>query len=157
MIAGAVGIGRADLAEKPPIGLKVINLEPSCFKRGDRVTCLSGIPVMAEWPINYCDEIVRLRDTGEYDAILISLEPEVIRTLLEREIYVILIYPDLSQKAAYQQLYRRKYPEALAEVLGNGFTQWIGTASEHRHRCCRHIVLTTGQQLKDVFLQVVNP
>lgn len=91
---------------------------------------------------------------GHGKLVLTSAHPEVINELVQRDIDVVLVYPDESQAEEYRQQYISQGNKGQTlELLTSNFDLWIKNARAQFG--CRHIVLQPGQYLSDVLPQIL--
>ena len=136
ILAGGPGIGKSTLTEKLSSNIKVVDVEPTPYTND------------ATWPQNYIEEIVR--NTGNFDLLLISTQPEVVQALIEKGFEVTVVCPDESLKNEYEDRFReRGHDEALVQRL---VEKSLRTNEENRNNFDggKIIFLQSGQYLKDI-------
>lgn len=136
IIAGGPGIGKSTFTEEFNSKLSVKDIDPSPYREG------------AAWPENYITDIVA--NTDNFDLLLISTHPDVVRALREKGFEVTVVCPDESLRDEYE-----KRLEARGQT--NEKARWLAEMgvrpNEENMRNFdggRIVFLQAGQYLSDI-------
>jgi hypothetical protein len=154
IICGQVGVGHDEVANNPD--WDAFHLLPGTFLWGESTkTCVDGLEKKTEWPQNYCDAVVSLRDTRK--VVLVSSHEAVVKEFVRRGIKVFLVYPDETQQDDYRQRHKEnRIPPEVIPVLDSNFGKWVAEArAQPGEPDVVHIVLSQGQYLKDVMERIL--
>ena len=86
---------------------------------------------------------------GKVDCILISTDPDGLRLLRDKGFEITLVYPQNELRNEYLDRYlKRDSPSDFIGVFMKYWNIWIDELKEQDY--CKHIVLKSGQYLRDV-------
>lgn len=103
-----------------------------------------------DFPKNYIQDI--LSKLGRTNYLFISTDPVILKRLNDLDIKILLIYPENELRDEYLDRYisRDDAYDFIGTIMKN-WNIWIDELKEQNY--CKHIVLGSGEYLKDVLLQ----
>ena len=142
IICGFPGVGKSWLFNtQADLGLKVLDSDSSKF------SWISPGERNPEFPANYIEHI---KSNLEFsDIIMVSTHKDVLNGLADAGIDAVLVYPERGLKEEYLQRYRdRGSNDSFVELISNNWDNFVG-GLESDDRFSNHIVLTSGQYMRD--------
>ncbi len=108
------------------------------------------------WPQNFIDHAVTEYAKGDYDAVLMSAYVEVLPKIAS-QIPLIYVYPSLDMKDEFEMRYRKRDPKWLADLLTEGFDNWITAlmAMEGHHVVLKRKLDGACEHLSDVLPEIL--
>jgi hypothetical protein len=101
-----------------------------------------------DFPRNYIDHIKSHRYANA-DIICISSHENVRNALVENNLPFLLVYPDISLKDEYLEIYRsRGDSDDFINLISDNWDNWITQLMNQKH--CIHVVLPTDQSISTI-------
>jgi adenylate kinase family enzyme len=142
LISGFPGVGKTFLT-KENFGLNIIDSDSSRYSKS------------VSFPNNYVDHIEEVLAANCFDVILISSHRSVRKELVSRKICFYLCYPSEELKEEYLKRYKdRGSSLEFVKMLSENWNKFIKELNQQEG--CTHLILTTGEYLRDKILQVTR-